>query len=334
MATLSAWDISGFAIATAGLISGVVAIRFAVIHTKYFRTIRTEIQQSLGQLTENLERTEEVSQHAEKIGRHTEEIGRQVLMTLSLKELIGSDLTLTDSLKDIAQQFTTVRTNDDRLCRQLADQSLRTAQGQMRMEADGHLIINEFADVEQVASRLLDMANEGEEFLASSLVSTEFWDKAAYYLQMHSSKRNKVKMQRVFVFESKEAAEDANAQHQMQRHALLGVEVFYVVPADIRTMKDLVVVRRPTSTPDVFDHLYGAEFSLGKNRTIERIEIWAGYDVYSEKVRQLGFQLESMFEDPNTKRFEVDLTRETSSPDAPVDQADTVSSPAAAPVGE
>jgi len=295
----------GFVLTAAGfaaaLVGSVVATAFALRHLRGIRAVQKDIELAQEKTQENVEATEALQRQIEKNVEKTEEIRRQTLAALDLYETIVDEEPLARWVRQIADEFVQIQSYADPLLSQLAQRDLLKSREFMAMSASGRITISadDFEHTEALLRVLLETAEEGDEFWASTLVHAAFWDHANPYLQDQADKvQQGVKVKRVFVFETDSDFHDERAQHHMQCQKDRAIAVKYDVRS-LLAVRDLTVVLKQGATSDDLIPTYAMECKVGSSKRINHIELWYANELHSEAVKTAWRALRDIFENAN-----------------------------------
>ena len=276
-----------------GLLLSGVAIGLAMMHWRAISKVHSTIQSAEEQTTKNLVETQKV--------------GNQTLQALSLHELLATDEQLSASINSLAADYAQVIDVDDQFLKERAEQDINQARTYMNMAAEGHLTIGPeaLAADEEIPSALLNIAERGDCFWASSVVSTAFWARASSYLQLQKERIEQgITVNRVFIFQRKEEFEDPRAKEQLRLQAKKKINVHYVVEPEY-TAQDLVAVARPNpeaeNEPDQVQ--YAAEFAVADGR-VTGIQLWSANAGHEDRVNRLWNILTRFYDDSNKYELE------------------------------
>ncbi len=291
-----------YVIGLASLTVALIAIYLAVHHSRAISEVQGEIQKAQAQTRDNL--------------NETRKIGAQTLEALRLHSMLVENEDLSDSIDNLADDFAQVLELGDPLLNERAHQDVTQARNYIHMAAEGHLTIGPeaLAADEEIPSTLLEVANPGDEFWASSVVSPEFWARASAYLQLQKDRIgdgiNGIKIKRVFIFKDQKAFEDEHAQQQLLLQIEKGIHVHAVVDPKY-TPRDLVALARPTNRPeagsdrgdDAPDVLYAAEFHVADGR-VEGIELWSSSAGHKPRVTRIWNTLNGFYDNSSVVKPE------------------------------
>lgn len=279
-------QVVNYAVGGLSLTLAVVAIVLATLHSRGISKVHSAIQVAEDQTTKNL--------------TETRKVGSQTLQALSLHELLAKDDDLSNSVNSLASDYAKVRSVDDQFLKERAEQDVNQARTYINMVSEGYLTIGPeaLAADEEIPSALLTIANPGDCFWASSVVSTAFWARASAYLQLQKERiAEEVTVNRVFIFETKEEFKNPHAQQQLRLQAEKGINVHYVVEPKY-TPQDLVAIAHPHAdsdkTPD--DVRYAAEFAVADGR-VTGIQVWSATAGHKDRVTRVWNILTRFYDD-------------------------------------
>lgn len=251
-----------------GAATGSTAIVFAVVHLRELRTTH----------------------------RETATVRTETLAALDLHKILVTDPLLSEGVRDIGGAYARVHAEADPFFCRLVSRELAAAQRRIHGASGGRLAVSEEEITGPVtyAGLLLGLADEGDEFWASSLVSPTFWKTATSYLEQNREQRARgVLITRVFIFGSIDAFRDKEAQRQMTRQLNATIDVRYAIDPDFEA-RDLVVLKK-RSAEAVLEDRYAGECLLRADKSIANIDIWSSTS-YPDKVTELRRILVTMLE--------------------------------------
>lgn len=238
--------------------------------------------------------------------KKTETLREQMLAALDLHSVLVTDADLHTSVRRMASEFAQILEQGNPLHLHLARHELDWATELFRGAAESHITIGSasFSPPETLASRLLEMTNNGDEFWASSLVHADFWAHAAPYLKQQGEKikGSGVGIHRVFVFDTPEVFNGEHAQQQMLIQHESGIHVKYLIDPPFAP-RDLVAVRTKAAVPGVssvqdddgLHTAYAMQCRIGSDKRVDHIDIWSQGGLQSEMVKRTWWQLQHFF---------------------------------------
>lgn len=300
-----------FAIDTTGLIVGIVGVGIGVagmvVGIFYARGHRGDIREARAEI-------QKAGVDIEKARKHIVKLRRQTLSALGLHEVIVTDPELEQGVRNIATQYARVsdEENDDPLLFELAHHKLYDTAQFMNMASDAHITwgSDSLAQAEHLASALLRATSSEDQFWASSVVDSAFWQRATAYLkQQEEHAAKKVLISRVFIFDADNPCNDeAIKQMKLQKDA--GIRVTHISEPKFLA-QDLVVVLKKQGDKHV--PVYAMECRLGQNKHIDHVDLWVARGVQSHVVDKIWWSLSGVFS--GAPAFDSPLTANYSSND-------------------
>ncbi len=272
-------------------IGGIVVAAIGIfVGANYARGHRRDLQRARAEI-------EKAGVDIEKARKHIVKLRRQTLSALGLHEVVVTDHDLEEGVRKIATQYARVSDEhgDDPLLLELAHHKLYDTAQFMNMASDAHITwgSDSLAHAEHLASALLNATRPGDQFWASSVVDSRFWQRATAYLKQQEERaENGVEISRVFIFDA-DNPYDQEATQQIQRQRKAGIHVTSISEPQFLA-QDLVVVLRPDDDGELIP-LYAMECRLGHDKHIDHIDLWVAPGTQSRVVEKIWWSLYGIF---------------------------------------